>query len=177
MHISEGYQGFHWCSPRYRPAQLAKRIFPHTATLTYYYPLPPTDYPISIQSFLLFLFSKLFGYICAILQKPPSTNQRSGGGSWLSRQSNKLALARFTEGPEFKPRLDQHLQAWWRSGYRARLEILFLRERQFESGPRRMFLGFLFLFQGDEGVKNICCLLVEGGDVVRVCGSMKVVLC
>jgi hypothetical protein len=26
---------------------------------------------------------------------------------------------------------------WWRSGYRARLEILFPWERQFESGPRR----------------------------------------
>jgi hypothetical protein len=29
--------------------------------------------------------------------------------------------------------------AWWRSGYRARLEILFLRERRFESCPRRSF--------------------------------------
>ena len=29
--------------------------------------------------------------------------------------------------------------ALWRSGYRARLEILFLRERQFESGQRRSF--------------------------------------
>lgn len=34
-------------------------------------------------------------------------------------------------------------RAWWRSGYRARLEILFLRERQFESGPRRSFCRFL----------------------------------
>ena len=34
-------------------------------------------------------------------------------------------------------------QALWRSGYRARLEILFLRERQFESGQRRLFLPIL----------------------------------
>ena len=32
------------------------------------------------------------------------------------------------------------------SGYRARLEILFLRERQFESGQRRLFLFTLAEF-------------------------------
>ena len=33
----------------------------------------------------------------------------------------------------------KRFEALWRSGYRARLEILFLRERQFESGQRRLF--------------------------------------
>jgi hypothetical protein len=37
------------------------------------------------------------------------------------------------------------LMAWWLSGYSARLEILFLRERRFESGPRRL-LFFVYCF-------------------------------
>jgi hypothetical protein len=38
-----------------------------------------------------------------------------------------------------QPIIQQTIMAWWRSGYRARLEILFLRERRFESCPRRSF--------------------------------------
>ena len=39
----------------------------------------------------------------------------------------------------------QQPSALWRSGYRARLEILFLRERRFESCQRRIFWPFFLL--------------------------------
>jgi hypothetical protein len=50
--------------------------------------------------------------------------------NWLNRETHIIGQ---------QPIIQQTIMAWWRSGYRARLEILFLRERRFESCPRRSF--------------------------------------
>jgi hypothetical protein len=82
----------------------------------------------------------------------------------------------------------QTYRALWRSGYRARLEILFLRERRFESCQRRFFfccrvagLGRKVVVVVEDGASSVrgagksCQVILQaGGDVVTsVCSVTR----
>ena len=84
-----------------------------------------------------------------VVKRITSTTNGSFESNWSA--NDKIASSILAEGIRLFPSLSScytiNLSALWRSGYRARLEILFLRERRFESCQRRNFSSLFFSFK------------------------------